>query len=447
MAALLRTPPRIPMTFLLSRIQAFFFAPRSATGFGLMRILWGSITFVSLLMQWHDVSRFYSDAGALPMSLAPAILRWDWRFSLLDVVTSPNAVFALYLLLLGLLLLATAGWKARWTVVASALLLFSFHERNPLMLAGGDTLLRALGFLLMISPGIEALSVDRIGAQWQHWKKDRTLLPPVMMPAWPLRLLLWQFIVLYGTAVWYKLLGTMWLSGSAVGIVLHHPMFAGAPRPLMDVLSVFSTQLAYGTILFHLSWLLLLIPESLLKQAGVRKGRLKRWILCAGLLFHGSIFLLLHVGSFSFAIFAGYAGLLDGEDIEVLRRLFAGRSKRMIAVLYDGHCGLCLRSIFTLSLLDAFRRLEPVNFWNRIAKNKVAPRVSEEQLNRALHIKRSGRFWQGFDAFRELTWELPALWIVAPFLYIPGVAPVGRLIYGYIAQKRERCDHKTCGIL
>lgn len=439
-------PANIPMTAFLSRVQAFFFAPRNATGFGLMRILWGSTAFAYLLMQWHNVTRYYSDAGALPMTLAPVILRGDWRVSILDVITHPDAVFALYLVLLLLLLLAAAGWKTRWTVIASALLLFSFHERDPLLLAGGDTLLRALGFILMISPGIGALSVDRIAPQWAQWKKDRTLLPPVSMPVWPARLLLWQFIVLYGTAVWYKLLGTMWPSGTAVGIVLHHPMFAGAPRPLMDLLSVFSAPIGYAVILFHLSWLLLLLPKPFLKQLGLRRRTVKRWILFTGVLFHASIFLLLHVGSFSFAIIAGYAGLLNGEDISVLRRIFAGRTKRTIAVLYDGRCGLCLRSIFTLSLLDTFHRLEPINFWNRIAKNKVAPRVSEEHLNRALHIKVHGRFFQGFDAFRELTWELPALWIAAPFLYFPGVAPIGRLVYAYIAQKRERCDHRSCGV-
>ena len=433
------------MTPFLIRLQAFFFAPRSATGFGLMRILWAAVAFAYLLMQWGDVTRFYSDKGLLPLSLAPVILRGDWRVSILDLTGNPHAVFALYIVLLILLLLALFGRKARWTVIASALLLFSFHQRDPLMLAGGDTVLRALGFLLMISPGIEALSIDRIGAQWHHWKKDHTLLPPLEMPAWPYRLLLWEFVIIYGTSLWYKLLGAMWIKGTAVGVVLHHPMFASAPRWLMDLLSILSPGIGYAIILFHVSWLLLLIPRPILKNLGLPHGQLKRTILLFGLLFHGAILLLMHTGSFSLALFAGYAGLLDAEDIEVLRRGLAGRSKRMVAVLYDGHCGLCLRSIFTLSLLDTFRRLEPINFWNRIAKNKVAPRVSEEQLNRALHIKVRGRFFQGFDAFRELTWELPALWIAAPFLYIPGVAPIGRLIYKYIAQKRERCNHKSCG--
>lgn len=433
------------MTHVAHNFLAFFFARRSATGFGLTRIAWGATAFVYLLMQWSDVTTYYSEAGYLPRTLAPLFLRGSLRFTLLDSVMHPGGVMALYLLLLVLLLAATLGWKTRWTTIASVLLLFSFHERNPLPLAGGDTVLRVLGFLLMISPGIKALSLDRFEEQWQQWKAHRTLLPPLSMPHWPYRLLLWQFIVLYGTSLWYKTLGTMWLSGTAVTTVLHHPIFADLPPWLAHSLAPLSPVLGYLILLWHASWLLLLIPHHHLARWGLRPASLKRWIILGGILFHGGIFLIVRAGSFSLAIMSGYLGLLDEHDFAALKRFFnRGIGSRKISVLYDGRCGLCLQSVFLLEMLDTLRRLQFINFWNRSAKNSVARSVREAQLNRALHIKIRGRFLKGFDAFRELAWHLPATVLFAPLLHFPGVALIGRRMYARIATQRTACIHKRC---
>ncbi len=433
---------------MFDRFLAFFFAERDARGFGLMRIAWAAIAFLYLLMQWSDVTAYYSDAGYLPWHLESLFLRTSLRFSILDVIGNPTAVFALYLLLLILLLAVMLGWKARWTLIASVLLLFSFHERNPLPLAGGETVLRTLGFLLMISPGIHALSLDRFEEQWRHWKIHRELLPPVRIPSWPYRLLLWQFIVLYATSLWFKSLGTMWISGTAVATVLHHPIFSELPPWLADLAAPFSPLLGYVVMLWHASWLLLVIPHRILRDiTGLDAHRLKRWILLGGVLFHGSILLMIRAGSFSLAIFTGYLGLLDEHDLAALKRVFNHSiGNRKISVLYDGRCGLCLRTAFVLELLDGLRRLQFINFWNRHAKNVVARHLSEAQLNRAMHIKIRGRFVKGFDAIRELAWHLPMTMLLAPFLHFPGITSIGNNIYNRIAENRKKCNHKRCRI-
>lgn len=430
----------------LDRLQAFFFAPRDARGFGLMRILWGATTLAYLLMLWIDVVDFFSDAGTLPRTLEYVVVRWQFRFSLLDSVGHPAAVFALYLLLLALVALAMVGWKTRYTVIASTLLLYSFHERNPLPLAGGDTVLRLIGFILMISPGIAAISLDRAKEQWHHWKKTRQLLSPLQMPSWPYRLLLWQFIIIYGTSLWYKSLGTMWYAGTAVVTVLHHPHFTRLPHEVMDFAAPFSMVIGYATVAWHAAWLLLLIPRGTMKRAGFSWDTVKRYVLLGGVAFHGAIFLLLRAGSFSWTMFTGYAGLLDEHDLAALKRLVNNGTPRKVVVLYDGRCGLCLRSVFVLEMLNGLNRLQFVNFWNRHAKNGVARSVTESQLNLALHIKQRGKFYKGFDAFRELAWHLPATWLIAPLLYFPGVSKIGDQVYAKIATRRMRCVHKNCSI-
>lgn len=435
------------MNNVFKRLEAFFFTERSATGFGLMRIAWALSAFLTSLMMWNDVMLYFSEAGYLPSSMMPMYLRSIYRFTIFDWVTGPGPVFLVYLVHLAALLCAMIGYRTRWSVGVSVLLLFSFHERNPLVLAGGDTVLRLVGFILLISPGIEALSVDRMRLQWRHWRKTLSFLPALTMPDWPYRLLLWQFIVLYGTSLWYKSLGSMWMGGTAVASVLHHPIFARIPLAFMDVLAPLAPPFGFAALLWHAGWLLLLVPRKLFHRVSRwSKAHLKRLLLLGGVVFHGSIFLLLRAGCFSWAVLSGYLGLLDGHDLNVLRRIFGGASVRKVTILYDGHCGLCLRSVFTLQLLDAFHRLQPVNFWNRNAKNVVAPRLTESQLDRAMHIKKSGRFYKGFDAFRELAWDLPALWPLIPILHLPGMRPLGRLLYAAIAARRKTCTHKRCAL-
>lgn len=428
-----------------NRTQTFFFAPRSATGWGLMRISWGLLAFCSMLFQWVDVTNYYSNAGYLPSELQSVVLRSVWRYSLLDVVTDPTAVFALYLLLLALLLCVTVGWKTRWTTIASVLLLFTFHERNPLPLGGGDTVLRLLGFLLMISPGIYALSLDRIAPQWRHWREKGTLSKPLTMPSWPYRLLLWQLIVLYGMSLWNKLLGTMWVQGTAVTTALHHPQFSAVWNTHADALAALSPIFGWLVLVFHVLWLLLLIPQKLLARLGINKRYLKRWILFLGILFHLSIFIFLYTGILSMAMLTAYLGLLDGDDLEAIRGWWNKRRRGKITVLHDAQCGLCKRSAFVLALMDSLKRLKFVDIHNEKARKTAAPEVTMADLNKALHIRLPNKkTFKAFRALRILARHLPILWPILPFFYLPGVRPVGEHVYAKVAAKRKRCTHKNC---
>ncbi len=436
------------------RLRQFFFRPVNASGWGLMRIAWALTTLVYLLGQWQDVARYYSDAGLLPPAIEPLYVRSQYIFSILFSIGNPTAVFFLYLiLLLSCLCMALGQWPRLMTIV-SVLLLFSFHERDPLPLGGGDTVLRLIGFLLILSPGTVALSLPRLDRQWQQWKKNRRLLPPPTMPAWPQVLLQWQIIVLYVTSAWDKLNGTMWLAGTAPAIALQHPHFARFPGMIENALSYASPTIAYATLVFELSWLLLLLPPVLgMHLPGFHSGKLRRWLLLAGVVFHGAIFLFLDAGSFSPAMLTAYLGLLRDEDFAAMKAFWNKRWLRrtrkthgQIDVLYDGRCGFCTRSVFWLALIDWLGRLRFVNFHNAVARAAVAPELPFAQLNRSMHIKMpDGRTFTGFRAFRVIAHHLPLLWPLVPVSYLPGATAIGDRTYQRIADKRKTCDHEDCG--
>ena len=116
-----------------------------------------------------------------------------------------------------------------------------------------------------------------------------------------------------------------------------------------------------------------------------------------------------------------------------------------IAIFYDSHCGLCARSARMLKWLDWLKRIRLVDLHDAEERQCFAPDLSLEDLNRTMHIRLpDGRTFAGFSAFRELAWHLPLLWPIAPLLYLPGVRPIGDVIYARIAQRRRSCTHESC---
>lgn len=443
---------------LLPAIDGFFFRRISASGFGLMRMAWAATALAYLLPQWRDITLLYSDAGMIPHTLSAVAYRNEYRFSLLDTYTHPAAVYGLFLLLLTMLFCAMIGWRTRFSTVVAALLLFSFHEANLLPLGGGDTVLRNLGFLLMIAPQIRAFSLDRAREQWRQWETDRTFLRPLTMSIWPWRLLVWQFIVIYIASGIDKATGTMWWNGTAVASALHHGHFARWPMPVMDIVSRASGLVCAAVLVFEFGWLLMLMPNrfAMRVQEYIHPHAIRRALLLSGVLFHSSISALMDVGSFSVAMLAGYLGLLLQEDFRDMQKWVKGiRGKRRagwrIVVLYDAACHLCRRSMFTLLLCDHLQRLQAVNFRDRALRKQYAPDIALQDLDRSMHIKIQAESCQlsavsfhGFDAFRKLAWHIPILWPLAPLLYIPGIPPLGRTMYAHIAKNRNRCADGYC---
>lgn len=433
-------------------IDGFFFARISTRGFGLMRVLWAFTSLLWMGIQWKDVTEFYSDGGVLPTSMEHLILRSQWRFTMLDWITMPDAVMALYVLMMFCLFCMMLGIAPRISTIASVVILSSFHERNPLPFGGGDTVLRVLGVLLVIAPSIDAFSLKRLTRRVDRWHRDGTQLPDDTMSVWPYRLLLWQMLVLYGTSSWFKLMGTMWTSGTAVASALHHPTFSRLPKHVVDLLTPFTPIVTFSAIAWQMTWLLLLIPKPLVNRV-IPHGMLKRGILLGGIWFHGSILLMMDAGSFSVAMFAAYAGLLVADDFRAARDCINNQWKRPFAktfrpegsviVLFDGRCAFCQKSIFLLQTLDALRRLRFVNIYDAAKRKEAAPDIALDHLKKAMHVvtpavgRRKPKAYAGFYGFRQIARHVPAFWIVVPLLYVPGVPLVGSLVYMLIASRRH----------
>lgn len=107
-------------------------------------------------------------------------------------------------------------------------------------------------------------------------------------------------------------------------------------------------------------------------------------------------------------------------------------------VLFDGLCPLSQASVAFLKKLDWF---SAVDFKDARDPGNVPPmdpplilsRLLEEMHLVTTDLKKS---LHGFKAFRYISWRIPLLVLMAPFLYIPGIPWLGQKIYLWVARNR-----------
>lgn len=407
-----------------------------------MRIGFGIVTFITFALDAPHFQRFFGPSGVLPHDMVSSMMRHSWRYSLLDTA-SADTVSLLFGVLLVSLIFVTIGLFTRVSLIVSVALLFSFHEYGSFTLNGGDTLLRLIGFALVISPCDKALSVSNLLKRFrlasttgkEQPSSERT------MPIWPYRLFLWQMIMLYICSVTEKLSGSTWKDGSAVAIVLHHETFSRLSMHMADALTFLSPLLGYVTLLIQAGWVILL-PLGLLSAMGWLVSTQgfdawKRGLLLYGFFMHCGILLLMDVGTFSLTVFVAYTGLLIDNDFRAIRAVLNSHRKKPVVVLFDGRCGFCAKTVIVLQSFDWLHRLTFVNFHDHDARKKYAPKIQLSALKKAMHVRLiDGSHLSGFYGFRALCKDLPPLWILWPFLYIPLVPAVGEKVYTWVAGHR-----------
>jgi predicted DCC family thiol-disulfide oxidoreductase YuxK len=106
-------------------------------------------------------------------------------------------------------------------------------------------------------------------------------------------------------------------------------------------------------------------------------------------------------------------------------------------VIYDGECGICQQSVDLLKRWDREQVLRYVPFQDEAAVARF--RIALPALAAAMHLVfPDGRVFPGADAAPELLRLLPGKRWLAAWFHIPGVMPLARRVYAWIAARR-RC--------
>lgn len=214
-----------------------------------LRIALGCILLGDLLHRAQDIAFFYTDGGVYPVSAYQATYE---RFNGLSVHALSGDLWVQQLLFVVAGLFAVAfvlGYRTRLVGLVSFLLLFSLHARNPLVLNGGDRLIRVLLLVALTAPLGERWSID---AARRGSARERVLsFGSVVVLAQPL--------VIFTCNALMKHRGDHWYAGEAIQIALSNDVMTIllgnviVEYPLvMTVLNYIWITLLGGSVLFLL---------------------------------------------------------------------------------------------------------------------------------------------------------------------------------------------------
>ncbi|MDS0473891.1 HTTM domain-containing protein [Natrinema sp. 1APR25-10V2] len=177
------------------------------------RLAIGSLLIGDLVLRSRNLIAFYTDDGVLPRAALFSV--YPSAYSL-HALSGKAWVQALLFCVAGAAALAVlVGYRTRIATVASTVLLISLHIRNPLVLNGGDLLLRMLLLWGMFLPLGERWSVDA-----RRINRDRTTVSSVGTLA-----VLSQVMLVYAVNAVHKSRSDAWMSGDAVAAIFRADQF------------------------------------------------------------------------------------------------------------------------------------------------------------------------------------------------------------------------------
>lgn len=274
------------------RLSDWFLVPQPAEPLALLRIGLGLLVVVWTLALAGDASTFFGPDGLLPgahgTTSPVAVLSW-W--------TGPAAAPAVVAVvgLAGIALIV--GWHTRLAALVVFVGLLSLQRRDPLVLNGGDLLLRIIALTVVAMPSGRVASLDARRAA----RRGRPSSP--MASVWALRLAQIQVAVLYADSVWEKLAGETWRNGTAFGNAVR--------AEHLQRLVVPDWVLSNTALVALATWGTLAVEAAI--PALVWNRRWRPWVLGAGVVLHLGIEVTMDLGFFPATILVSYLAFVPPE--------------------------------------------------------------------------------------------------------------------------------------
>jgi hypothetical protein len=295
-----------------------------------LRVGLGLLLVADLLGRARDLRAFYTDFGVLPRETLAAFTP-TWQLSLHALSGGLTWQVALFVVAGVAALALAAGYRTRTATAVSWLLLVSLHNRNPVVLNGGDVLLRMVLLWAVFVPLGERWSVDARRRARPARERVRSLATAG---------LLLQVVTMYSVNAALKLSGDLWLEGTAIRYVYSLEQFT---TPLGRLLAA-SPELL---VALDRVWLGLVTGSVLLV---LLTGRARAALVAAFAGGHLSMYLTMRLGLFPLVACVALLAFLPPVVWDALAARLAARDPPDPAALAD-------RALPRLPALPAGRRL------------------------------------------------------------------------------------------
>ena len=363
----------------------------------LFRVGLALVILGDLIHRSFDLRAFYTDFGVLPRW----VLAQQSEHCLSLHAMSGSLAFQVILFLIagGFALMLLIGWRTRLATVVSWVFLVSLHDRNFLVLQGGDDLLRLLLFWGMFLP---------LGARWAVDHALAKPAPPTDNRHHSMATIAFgmQILLMYWCSAAYKIGQPVWLQdGTALFYALHLDYMATEfgqwMREALPLKAL--TVLGFGVICTELigSACLLLTPLR------------SHWrLLVLGVLagMHIGFSLGLEVGIFPFVSLAAILAFVPTWFWEKTNGWFQPKDGDGIKIFYDGDCSFCKKSVYLLRSILGLSNAPVMP-----AQSSAAIHTLMERHNSWVVVDGKGRHHFAFEAglviFHHSRWPKILAWM------------------------------------
>ncbi|WP_375419054.1 DCC1-like thiol-disulfide oxidoreductase family protein [uncultured Hymenobacter sp.] len=281
-----------------------------------------------------------------------------------------------------------------------------------------------MGLLFLFLPISRRLSLDRLRQRLRYSTPSFRYEPraTVSQLAYYVPVVVGIGFVYFDSAL-YKLTSPLWLAGLGMWTPLSLPY-----ETIIDSTPILNQEwlvrfLGYVTLAFELFFLLLL-PFR----------RLRPWVLLIGVGLHLGILFTLPVPLFSLGFLSLYLLIVPANW---WGRLLRPLAQPHLTLYYDAECPFDARTRLVVEHLD-WRRA--VHFESAQAAAGREPALqgipAEALLTHAPSVDRRGRVYWGFDTCVQVLHATGYLRPLAWLLRLPGLARLGRAVYGFVAGHR-----------
>jgi predicted DCC family thiol-disulfide oxidoreductase YuxK len=320
-------------------------------GLAALRLFLGILVMLDALIRSSDLIAHYADSGVLPRSVLLTEFSNPYHFSLLFLSGQPLWV-CLCLLVYGLTGLALAfGWRTWLSTLLAWVLMLSLHNRNPVVLNGGDVYFRVLLCWSLFLPLAARCSLDR-ARSLTGIKPSANLSKQEVLTGGSVGLVL-QVMLMYVCTAALKTSAEWLPEGTALWYANTREQFT---TPIGDGLQSFPELLKWLTWgVYGIGWvgpLLLLCPfwHVWMRTIGV--------LLLISL--HLGLILTMELGFFPWICLAVLISLFPKEiwDWLASRNWLRSVPTEHLILYYDQDCGFCRRMVGVLREFFLFGRAE-----------------------------------------------------------------------------------------
>jgi hypothetical protein len=378
-----------------------------------MRLGVGLLMMVDIMIRWSDASWFMSDYGAYSIAASKSAAS-EFRFSLYWLNDSLLWVHALFLAHFVTGFMLFLGSRTRLMTWLAFVLVVSLHNRNPILLQGGDNLLLLILFWALFLPWGERWSLDSVVTK-------QPVLASQYYGVGSIALLL-QIMSVYFFSAFLKN-GAEWTSeGSAIYFALHNDQVA-------HLLASHWRDWHWLTVpLTHYVWWLELVGPLVALSPWFNVYARSLAAFCFITLEIGFLFNL-NVGLFPFISITSLLVLLPTVFWDRVERLFAPKPHSKMIMYYDRDCGFCLKvCLLVRSIFGLDAQVLPAQLVPEVGE------ILEREFTWVLEI--DGERWIRWEALVQCVARGGRFRFVSKILNLVG--GFGHRVYNFIGHNRDR---------